>query len=99
MFDRPLVGHLACGGPFLEQIRFWPNRTANPGARPTQSKSALASTLSASGSSSTPFKWGRMIIPTPGNGLQPANDLFWRMRSLSRQTSADQNALDRLGHV
>ena len=97
-----LVGHLACRAPFFHDSFASADRSANTGARATQSLqslSPLAATYPAGGPFATPLKRGWRTIPAPGGSFEPINDLSRRSWMLAVQSPPLQDALERFSHI
>src|SRR5215208_7942151 len=96
----PLVGHLARASPLIERGRSSVDRTTSAGTGPAERvvaplAAALASELALAG----PDEGGGVGVPAARRRFEPGDDVARRSRGLAGQCTADEDALDRLGHV
>lgn len=94
-----LVGRLICGLPFLEQGFVGANGTEGTGTRASQGMFALPTALTAQRAFTAPDKGSGLAVPAASHGLQIVNDGLGRLWLLTIEGAADENALDRFGHV
>src|SRR6266568_474058 len=98
MCSSRLVGHLARVAPFIEGGGS-AEGAAGAGARAAEAMAAGAAAPAALRALAAPDEGRGRGVPAERGGLQPGDDLVGGGRVLPVQGAADEDALDRLGHV